>query len=320
LFVIVVKWKGGTALLIVIEGPDLTGKTTLARRIAEMIDGTIRHSGPPTRHPIEEYQTALDGYDPRGDQHLILDRWHVGEHVWPKVFGRKTEFDLAVARHVDMFMESRGALVVYADRNKDLLKQELEGSNEPVSPGQVDQIVDLFRDARLFSEKVSLPWDYETGTDDDISKIVETARYKAREARTVWRACGPAFVTGSFAPAVLLVGDEQGPEREGRRPPAQVPFAPYRATSGHYLMNCLETWRRTAIVNATDRDTGYKYRLSDIYEALGEPKVLALGKNAAGALRTDAVPHDEVPHPQYWRRFKYGSKSEYGKLISGGTE
>src|SRR4051812_36778846 len=81
-------------LLIVVEGNDLCGKTSLARRIAQLIGGEVRHAGPPTRCSIEEYETALDGYDPRSGEHLILDRWHVGEYVWLKIFGRESDFDV----------------------------------------------------------------------------------------------------------------------------------------------------------------------------------------------------------------------------------
>ena len=49
-------------MLIVIEGCDGVGKTSLARDLCERTGAEYRHLGPPQAHPLEEYVLPLDGY------------------------------------------------------------------------------------------------------------------------------------------------------------------------------------------------------------------------------------------------------------------
>lgn len=70
---------------LILEGADATGKTTIAKRIAEDTRATYIHAGPPTRETWEtEYLAPLMPY--RLD--LVLDRWHLGELIWPAIFNR----------------------------------------------------------------------------------------------------------------------------------------------------------------------------------------------------------------------------------------
>ncbi|MGH8896341.1 MAG: hypothetical protein ACRDZ4_04785, partial [Egibacteraceae bacterium] len=57
--------------LVVIEGPDLTGKSTLAARLGRELSGVVRHAGKPEHHPIDEYETALTG--PNGETYVPLN-------------------------------------------------------------------------------------------------------------------------------------------------------------------------------------------------------------------------------------------------------
>lgn len=311
-------------MLIVIEGIDLTGKSTLARRLQEKLGGESRcmiiHAGPPARTSVEEYETSLNDYDPRNRSHLILDRFHLGEYVWPQIFGRETDMDLAVRRHVDMFLESRGAVVVYGERPLELLATELVENDEPLKPYLLQKASCLFEETKTFSDRTHHVWDYEDGDGLLINAIIRHAYQKASFARNIWDTCGPAFVTGSLRPSFLLVGDEQGPKKEGRIEPSLVPFAPFKATSGHYLLGALNVWRHSMIINSRDRDSGHVYDIKKLTEDLGNPRVLALGKRADALLTHDGITHASVPHPQYWRRFNHHRQEEYATMITEALE
>lgn len=136
-------------MLIAIEGVDLTGKSTLASLIqGEIEDTVVAHAGPPTAGPLASYEDPLFTYRPC-DQHVVLDRWHVGEYVWPEVFRRQTHMvDVAVRRHVEMFMASRGCVIVYASRDFNRLHAALdEAEQEPLRPGSLGLALDRFEDA-----------------------------------------------------------------------------------------------------------------------------------------------------------------------------
>lgn len=300
-------------MLIVIEGLDLCGKTSLATRIAEKVGGQVTHAGPPSKHPLEEYEATLDGYDPRGDKHLILDRWHVGEYVWPHYFGRKTQFDLPTRRHVEMFMRSRGAFIIYAEREFSRLSLDLVEQQEPLKPEDLHEVSAAFKYALTNSGSYGT-WDFEHGSDSRVDGFILNARTRSVEVEKVWDAVGPGWV-GSHRPRVLLVGDELGPEKEGRTPPDDIPFAPYTATSGHYLLPALPFWRNVALVNSLQGRKQSERDLLSIWRAFGEPSVVALGKRAASELKDQGVHHSEVPHPQFWRRFRYHERNKYALMI-----
>ena len=301
-------------ILIVIEGIDRTGKTKLAQRLADAIGGMVRHSSKPTRPSIEEYETSLDGHDPRSGLHLILDRFHVGEYVWPKIFERESDYDEPTQKHVEMFMHSRAAVLVYGIRDKDKLKQDLVSYNEPLMPEDLDRAERLFADARAFSGRGAFFWDYERCGDAEIQNIIDEAASEDLRVKNVWDAVGPGWV-GHHYPAALLVGDELGPLQKNTTPPHDVPFAPYRNTSGHYLLRAIDRWNRFAIVNSLSDRTGKQRDLTRVCEAFGNPNVIALGKRASQVLARQGISHVDVPHPQYWRRFHHHKLDEYKYMI-----
>src|ERR687897_2440373 len=85
------------SLLVILEGPDGAGKSTLSRELAASLRAAYPadsisefHKGPPHHHPLVEYEQPLFHYRPGTGRHIICDRWHVGEAVYPEVLGRAT--------------------------------------------------------------------------------------------------------------------------------------------------------------------------------------------------------------------------------------
>lgn len=79
-----------TGQIIIIEGTDGTGKSTLARELAARAGSrtALFHAGAPQNKAyLNEYIIPLviaqDGWT------CICDRWHLGEPVWSEVFNRK---------------------------------------------------------------------------------------------------------------------------------------------------------------------------------------------------------------------------------------
>jgi hypothetical protein len=50
-------------------------------------------------------------------------------------------------------------------------------------------------------------------------------------------------------------------------------------------------------------------------DCLKPAAIIALGANAARALKVISVNHETVDHPQYWRRFKYHQIDAYANNI-----
>lgn len=328
-------------MLIVVEGPDGVGKSTLVEKLAERLEshGTVHvmKAGPPRDHPLDEYVLPLLGYRPTdGRTHVICDRWHLGELVYPTVLDRPTRLSTPVFRYVEMFLAGRGAVVVHVtDSPADLERVLRDRGDDLVRPEQAALMVDLFHRAVGESSLPVLAVEARDSSPTIVQSVVSFAlRPELVAART------SSFVTyvGAPHPRYLLVGDVRGVRRPGeslddlaRRHGLLPAFLPYENTCGEYLLRAVTsslpkrgTPRRLAdvgLVNANDVDNLY-----GVWSGLGRPFVVPLGRKAEDTVRRTLPPYArtnvfaDVPHPQYWKRFHYSDHERYGKMITGSWE
>lgn len=120
-------------MIQIIEGVDGVGKTTLAVQIAESRSASLLHAGPPTERDWRaEYLLPLIARPP-GD--IVLDRWHMGEMVWPAVFDRPSLFEDVEEYRLCCWELSRlGAEVILVIRDEAGIRKTL------TERGEEDQI------------------------------------------------------------------------------------------------------------------------------------------------------------------------------------
>ena len=307
-------------MLIVLEGADWSGKTTLSKEIWRRFAAkrqaclTIR-KGPPKRHPLNEYVLPLVTYEPNVDQqHIICDRWHIGESIYPYVLGRKTVLEVATYAYIELFLQSRGAsITVLRPSFDELQRRSAIREDDLVNP--IRDLPELWRryeECNGYSPAVRTP-----------DECIAHAEGAARRAMV----CAP-FVTyvGHPAPRTIYVGDVRACKGGGgcpheKRHHARGPaFMPYQSTSGLYLMRALTRGNmpdRVGLMNACDVDDIFA-----AYEAFLAPQVVALGARAHQKLSDEGIPHATAPHPQYVRRFHHAAIHAYGRLLANlvGTE
>jgi thymidylate kinase len=310
-------------MLCVIEGPDGAGKSfivdALTREIERRHPGepveVLRRGAPsPKSHALDEYVVPLVSYRPSAGRHVICDRWHWGEVVYPRVLDRSTTMSAGVFEYVEAFLETRGALVIYVNPGPDAVARNLTRRVEAGKPlGETppyDQVTREFHDAYLRSSTSTFLVTYEF--DAAVAKpLVDLAEVVERVGTHLSR-----YVTyvGAPRPNYLLVGDARnGGAAESDRPG----FMPYPATSGDYLLKSLTLLPpplgargRYGIINANDVDD-----VVHLYKRVLVPHVVALGNRAHAKLRELGISHGVVPHPQFWRRFLARFPGEYATLI-----
>lgn len=148
-------------MFIIIEGLDRTGKTTLAENLAQLTDATITHHSKPKNHPIFEY--TAQGYTPNSGQHEIHDRYHIGETVWPRIFKRATHMTPELFSKIESELAGVGALIIYAQRDLDLLADELE--DEPIDAFQATRAACMFEAALHRCKCEVVTYDYTKDAD-----------------------------------------------------------------------------------------------------------------------------------------------------------
>lgn len=129
-------------MIYIIEGTDGVGKTTFATWLANRLGFEYLHAGPPAHStPWEEYVLPLDS-----GKNYVLDRWHVGEIVWPYLFGRESIFNRGTGQFQaltrDLF-DLHDARMILMQRDPMEIRQELE------SRGESDEAISLSLEAGL---------------------------------------------------------------------------------------------------------------------------------------------------------------------------
>lgn len=162
-------------MLIVVEGCDRAGKSTLCRNLRYQFGGEILHfSAPdPGRDPVSEYVDPLAAYRPGSGRNLYVDRHYLGELVWPRFFSRESLMDDDKQAQIEGVLNVLGACCVLAVREPRSLNQACVDDEEP--PGDRAWLVQLdFQSAAAHSR---LPWiEYEQGREGDLEHVVESAR------------------------------------------------------------------------------------------------------------------------------------------------
>ncbi len=309
-------------MLIIVEGPDGVGKSTLVERLASRLrlrlptdTVEVLHRGVPTSHALDEYETPLLSYRPGAGRHVICDRWHLGELVYPVIHRRGSTLDDATLWHITAFLRSRGALVVSVDRGDDYV---LDTYSERGDPGwqvsELDNVRELFTRAY---ERSGLPVvgyrSQSVARGGLITDIIQRA-YVAGDVNT--SALAP-FITyvGPRRPRLLLLGDERNNHVSGDVGDLEPSFVPRPSTSGHYLLRALSTLPlqrdTTGVANACDEDDVEK-----LWEVLYRPRVVTLGRNASRRLDSLKIPHGAAAHPQFVRRFYHSKLSLYATSVA----
>jgi hypothetical protein len=106
-------------MLIVIEGLDRTGKSTLAETVRDRLGPMTRliHHGPPEHDdPIVEYLDELRTYRPGNGADIVIDRHYLGETVWPKAFDRPSTMTDLHREVIETYLRDKAALLVLATR------------------------------------------------------------------------------------------------------------------------------------------------------------------------------------------------------------
>jgi hypothetical protein len=326
-----------TSLLIILEGSDRSGKSTLARALQDRIKNshpakrvTILNAGPPTQHPLDEYEGRLFDYRPAMNHDIICDRWHIGEQVYPRVFRRTTHMTLPVLAHIETFLQSRGALLVHVQANLEVLKLRLEVEQNERPDASLVNYDQLVQSHYLFATEIKtslLPCigvDTTSGqiADSVINYIINVAQNLDARASSL---NGLHTYVGPLRPSLLLVGDVRHKYRNmnfdvlntglvirtyafADLSPALMP---YPKTSGVYLLNAIDPLAIRddyGFINANDVDDAHA-----AWKILGEPPTIALGNQAWAKISEWAL--GAVPHPQYMRRFYYNHRLWYSNLI-----
>jgi thymidylate kinase len=320
-------------MLVVLEGSEAVGKSTLAEELITHWDRVklttcgdvdrplLLHTGPPDTsrpifpqyaEPLQDERFRATVLDPR---HLvILDRFHLGELIYGPLLRGKTALTTDRLAYLELTLKALGAFTLVVSATHDEIRERMGPHREDMV--DADTAVQIngqyLRLASQLRWPVVHPSTYRPG--ELAADVLGKARVLTEGAKDLLN--HPGYV-GSPRPMILFAGDRPSgwTEGDGSRP------AFYPGTVGgsaSYLLRALESANANVaygLCNVND-DTDVR----KLHEALHWPSVVALGRHAQAKLSSLGFSYADVPHPQWVRRFMHHSLEEYGRDLFFGVE
>lgn len=305
--------------IIIIEGCDGTGKSTLARALAKLLGWRYHHEGKPTQPAFEYYMNLANTLE----GNVVMDRAHLGELVYPRVKPQEGRPGLMLwEQHaIERVLTARGALLVHAQASPEwILNVFRERGEEYMTENEVEPVSRLFRHAVGQTVLHYAGWSVEDDIDDPararevMEHIADHATTRRRWAQALQRYGG----IGELAHVeVALVGEAVSP-RGGTRAFDRADGASrfLHQTLGHPIM--LRHAGDLYLTNALDAGGVDKTpeALREELELVNPRVTVALGKRAHRRLTDIGWAHGTVHHPQYVRRFKHGQQDDYANTLN----
>ncbi len=320
-------------MLIIIEGPDGAGKTTLAREIvsasrkANLRVRELHRGAPSSSNLVREYSLDLRDYAPARDL-IICDRWHMGERVYGTLLRGRSLMSQGTWWWLEMFLAARGAVEIVLAPPLSTLQQrikEREAETGELEPPVIHETLEAAREMFLALAQTDTPLTRcVSSADVEPAELAARAvalaqREAARALRAVTSRGTLGSLIGSPTPTTLALGDTYG--TSGERAENEGAFAPSTGSCGTFLcrqlaaqpVSALRVLHQLAIANSDN-----VARTTELLTQLQPHKVIALGARArerilaAGWWQYSLV---TLPHPQYIRRFSHETGLSYAQEL-----
>ncbi len=293
---------------IVVEGCDGSGKTTLIRALRDKFHWPVVHVVQPHDPNIRQMLSLVECAP------VIFDRFQWSPVAYGEALRKGSELSKYDLWALDGLLMNKGFVTVYCETDMPTMVannfREEQLFKEVRSPIMVKKIVREYRKLARSSDLACYYYNYQI---DNLDTILERIQNGVRPE-------GPSGVLGSRLPMRWFVGDERADKgNEGISIPFYDVGISEKLMSGTLLHKALNgagiSWSSMALSNSAGED------LLAVYNQLGGPKkVIALGNVARDRLTDAGVPpYTTVPHPQWWRRFRYKDPNGYTKLIREAT-
>lgn len=320
--------------LILVEGANLQGKSTLAQELALELGLPYLHEGKPEDGFRYYLKKALEW------KGVVLDRAHLGECVYPLLKRDDRPVLESWQQHmIERYLLAKGAVLIHCTTDLEFRVEKFKIRGE-----EFVNLSELETEAELFDSAVSrslLPvFEYDLQKTDKkklFQKIL--AQLKTHEQKFLeLEGCGQ---TRSELLDGILVGDEYGDHSSIGQ--GKGVFSQPWGSSRHLhqaLELLLDRGRNLYITNSQkypgDEERSLKvldqelrlltfwekaqWPFSSIFGQEDSVPVVALGRKASERLTKLEVPHRRVNHPQFEFRFFYGELKRYAEDIEGALQ
>lgn len=274
-----------------LEGPDGTGKTTMARKL-EQRGFHYEHADASDSLPrLAKRMANLQDLD-----HVVWDRAHLGELVHGPL-DRGTTIDRGWWTLLEAFLQERGA------QGHLFIHRWDDRENSPLRHADLQALF------QMAASQSNLYWENHTLDGPQFYPMEESDL--PFDQRPDPEGLGGLNLTSYEYPLVWILGEQQNPN-------ANVPW-PFATRCGIELVWPAVTDLRTTRVSNAIRAGASMADPTELHERwldLSKPRVICLGNTAKIACLQADVPFDtQLMHPQYHLRFRAKEPEVYRSLL-----
>lgn len=109
-------------MLVIIEGCDKCGKTTLAKHIQDTFGFEYLHCSQPGEKGA--YREYIDLLNSIGSKNVVIDRFHIGEEVYGPIYRGKSGLSEGQFREIEAEINKKNGILIYCyDSDKNISKR-----------------------------------------------------------------------------------------------------------------------------------------------------------------------------------------------------
>lgn len=135
--------------IIIIEGENCTGKTTLANYIVDNFQYEYIKCSQPKGDAYLEYKKIISELDE--NKNYVIDRFVYGEMVYGPIYRGKSDIDNAKLYEIEQMIYSKAVLIYCYDTAKNISKRFIEEKEEFAEQDKIQQTLDLFNKVIKYS-------------------------------------------------------------------------------------------------------------------------------------------------------------------------
>ena len=301
-------------MIIVLEGADGTGKTTLAKRLCDRLNASYIHMSvpDPINKPFDYWWSRIEPILARGSKALVIDRLLWSEEVYGSLFRGGSALTDLDRWQLEGWLLAQGAVIVRCRPPLEVVLKNTQRDAGGLHHGQAEAVYRGFN-APWQTPLPVVNFDF---TREPIDGFVRDVTELVR-GRAVLDFAHEGI--GAARPEIVLVADRHNTCNERC-------FSPFvlRCPAGDYLRRALAlaglTLSQYQVINGWRLAGAGGYQVNDSVLALRSPgrHFIALGREAERALRLSGISDFGFAyHPQHAKRFHYRDLSKYAATLAG---